>query len=188
MAAPEKFDEDPGWPSITTVLLFMIPGVAQRQARKSADGLVLLRQVIVSFSISLVLFAVVLAFLHTEAGETLRWLAVLCLLAAASVVAASSLGNTPLDCTSPEKLAGSYKRRFFLRGVRSRGRALRIHVCICRRGRGRLPGGGRVRIGPILDRCRAHSRGAHPRPTRTGRARLPCEFGRSPSHNPRHAK
>lgn len=106
--------EDPGWPSGWSALAFLIPGLIRRRARQSGDGLVLLRQVMESFTVSLVLFGIVLTFLDAPAGQTWLFLAVLAVLAVVSVVVVS-LVTRPLDCTSHASLAGSYRTRFFLR-------------------------------------------------------------------------
>jgi F0F1-type ATP synthase membrane subunit c/vacuolar-type H+-ATPase subunit K len=110
----EPATEDPGWPSIRYVLLALIPGVGiQLAKRRRADALVALRSVFLSFSGALVLFGVVLAVLGLPNGPVMPWLPILVAYAAASVLAVRFFVK-PLDCSSPSKLAESYRTRFFL--------------------------------------------------------------------------
>lgn len=55
--------DDPGWPPAIGMLLFLVPGVQLWYLRRqrSADQLVLLRSVFLSFSIALIAFAAVFA-------------------------------------------------------------------------------------------------------------------------------
>jgi F0F1-type ATP synthase membrane subunit c/vacuolar-type H+-ATPase subunit K len=85
-----------------------------QQRRSNASGLYLLRQVFVSFCVSPVLFAIVIAFLHEPSGSALPWLGLLAVAAAVSIVLTNAL-NRPLDCSSRRALAGSYRTRLFLR-------------------------------------------------------------------------
>ena len=115
MAEPFDSTEDPGWPRGPSVLIFMVPGVGQRRARRAgSDGLFVLRQLIVSFSAALILVGVMVSFLKLEGGSALPWLGVLVLLAVASMVAARAI-DRPLVCTSAATLAGTYRTRFFVR-------------------------------------------------------------------------
>jgi F0F1-type ATP synthase membrane subunit c/vacuolar-type H+-ATPase subunit K len=106
-------DDDPGWPSPGQILRALVPGYLQTLSRRG-DQLVALRAVFVSFSSSLVLFGVVLAFIGT-AGEThvMPWLA-LVLVAAVATSTGARVTAQPLDCTSEATLARTYRTRFFL--------------------------------------------------------------------------
>jgi F0F1-type ATP synthase membrane subunit c/vacuolar-type H+-ATPase subunit K len=107
-------EDDPGWPGVMSALVFLVPGAVQRQARKpGTDGLVLMRQAVQGFSVTLVLIGVVVAFVQTRAGSPLPSAAILAAVAIGSVVVAR-LAEKPLDCTSPTALAGSYRTRFFV--------------------------------------------------------------------------
>jgi F0F1-type ATP synthase membrane subunit c/vacuolar-type H+-ATPase subunit K len=108
-------EDDPGWLRGMSPLALLMPGLTYRRARQAGDGLMLLRQVTLSFTFTLVLFGFVLSFVNTEADGTPLWLALLVLVAVGSVVAVSRTDRRPLDCTSPSHLAGSYRTRFFTR-------------------------------------------------------------------------
>jgi hypothetical protein len=115
MTKPSNPNEDPGWPRPLSLLVFMLPGGLRSRVRRSdGDGLVLLRQVIVSFSVAIVLLGVVFPFVRGRSGPVLPWLAVLAVLAVA-VTAIVWRFERPLDCSSQAALAGSYRTRFFLR-------------------------------------------------------------------------
>jgi hypothetical protein len=111
-------DEDPGWPLRAELLLALIPGVGRlllrRRAAKSANGLVLLRQLFVNFCLAIVTFGVVLVFLwpsqSKEAPSPGLALGLVVLGAGAGIV--MLFIEKPLNC---ESLAGSYRVRFFLR-------------------------------------------------------------------------
>src|SRR5260370_19257395 len=81
MVEPANPNDDPGWPRSISVLAFMIPGLMRSRLRRSGtDGLMLLRQVTMSFTLSTVLFGVVLAFMQLLGGRTVPLLAVLLVL------------------------------------------------------------------------------------------------------------
>jgi hypothetical protein len=108
-------EDDPGWPRGVSAFRFLIPGLLQRRIRQGAgDGLLLMRQVMESFSASLVLLGVVLVFIKTKSGSALPWIAILAVIAVASIVITRSV-ERPLDCASLITLARSYRTRFFLR-------------------------------------------------------------------------
>ena len=67
-----------------------------------------------SFTLSTVLFGVVLAFTQLRGGRTVPLLAVLVVLAVLTT-AMERKAERPLDCSSATALAGSYRTRFFLR-------------------------------------------------------------------------
>jgi F0F1-type ATP synthase membrane subunit c/vacuolar-type H+-ATPase subunit K len=115
---PSNPEDDPGWPRSPSALLFLVPGLMQRRLRRSRlDGLTLLRQVVLSFSATLVLFGVVLAFMPAPRGRAVPLLALLAILAVVAI-ATTLLGNVmgrPPDCSSPRALAGNYRTRFFVK-------------------------------------------------------------------------
>ena len=115
MVQPFNPEDDPGWPRGMSAFVFLVPGALRRQARKQGvDGLFMLRQVMESFSAALVLFGVVLLFTNVQGGRALLWLAVLAVMAVASIVLTRQV-EKPLDCTSPITLGGSYRTRLFIR-------------------------------------------------------------------------
>jgi F0F1-type ATP synthase membrane subunit c/vacuolar-type H+-ATPase subunit K len=98
-----------------SALAFLIPRVTLRRARNpGSDGLFILRQTMVSFSVALVVFGVVLPFTDRHGDSALPWVAILAVMAVASIVL-TRLVEKPLDCTSPTTLGGSYRTRFFVR-------------------------------------------------------------------------
>jgi hypothetical protein len=110
-------DDDPGWPHVLSILALLVPGVARSQMRKptgTEHGLLVLRRAFLSFSVALVLFGVVLAFLKLARGSVLPWVPLIVAVAIASVVAPRIL-EQPLDCSTDATLAESYRTRFFLR-------------------------------------------------------------------------
>lgn len=115
MAQAFNPDDDPGWPRGRSALMFLVPGALHRRTSKAGtDGLFVLRQVTTSFVAAFVLFGVVLPLTKPRAGSPLPWFAILVVTAIVSVVATRAV-DRPLDCSSPTKLAGSYRTRFFLR-------------------------------------------------------------------------
>jgi F0F1-type ATP synthase membrane subunit c/vacuolar-type H+-ATPase subunit K len=119
--APSKMaamrdDDDPGWPKDWRVLVAVLPGGMQYYMRKreESDGLVTLRTLTLAFSSSIVLFAVVLAFIAPQSGELMPWLALLVAGLAVSMIAVR-VTEKPLPCDSPTALAFAYRTRFFLR-------------------------------------------------------------------------
>jgi hypothetical protein len=99
--APAAAVRDPGW------------GFSLRTSGR--DGLSTLRSTFVSFAVAIVLFGIVIAYMdQLPNGPVLPWVAILAVMAVASVVAERST-DRPLLCDSPARLAGSYRTRFFLR-------------------------------------------------------------------------
>ncbi len=97
------------------MLAFMVPGLMQSRLRRSgADGLMLLRQVTMSFTLQTVLFGVVLAFIPLRRGRMVLLLVVLVVVAVATTAIEQKV-ERPLDCSSAAALSGSYRTRFFLR-------------------------------------------------------------------------
>ena len=115
--------DDPGWHiSWSSALWLLVPGVGIRRLGSSrhgaADGLVLLRQVFLSFCLAIVLFGVVLAFQYADAqpmSDPSTGIAAGLLVVAASGILIEPLVERPLPCTDDRGLAGSYRARFFLR-------------------------------------------------------------------------
>lgn len=109
--------DDPGWPSIASVLLMMLPGALIWLPRRpgAGDPLKSLRSTFSSFSLALVMFGVVLAIIGggLPNGPVVPSIPILIALAAASVVLVRLVSGRPLDCTSDAALAGSYRTRFF---------------------------------------------------------------------------
>lgn len=106
-------DDDPGWPSVAQVLRALTPGYLQIGSRKG-DQLIALRSIFVSFSVTLVAFAVVLQLIGNRGpNHVLPWLWLLAVAAGLSITAIAVL-TKPLDCSSEAKLAVAYRNRFFL--------------------------------------------------------------------------
>ncbi len=102
--------------------LFIIPFGLQlrlrRMDRDGADGLVVLRSVLLAFSGAIVLFAVVLTLLDPPAPDTTTSLGVAVALVAYGLVAiflVTPRVERPLACDSDVVLAGAYRTRFFIR-------------------------------------------------------------------------
>jgi F0F1-type ATP synthase membrane subunit c/vacuolar-type H+-ATPase subunit K len=109
-------DDDPGWPRLPSLLVMLVPGVGLRRVQETNDGLLAMRLIFVSFATAIVLIGVAVAFVAGDApGERATpWLVALAAIAAASVVL-SAVVERPLDCSSAERLAATYRQRFFVR-------------------------------------------------------------------------
>jgi hypothetical protein len=113
-------DDDPGWPIKKELLFAFIPGAGifvRRRLAKTANGLVALRQVFMSFCLALVMFGVVLVFLWPSQSEETPapgFAIALMLLGLFSSVSGRVV-EKPLDCADDVHLAMSYRGRFFLR-------------------------------------------------------------------------
>jgi F0F1-type ATP synthase membrane subunit c/vacuolar-type H+-ATPase subunit K len=115
LVADESLDDDPGWPSLGKILFVLVPGYLQFRMARERDQLVALRAVFLSFSMALVLFAVVLQFIgNARPTHVMPWLAILVGAAVVSVAAVRFLSAKPLDCASESRLATSYRSRFFV--------------------------------------------------------------------------
>jgi F0F1-type ATP synthase membrane subunit c/vacuolar-type H+-ATPase subunit K len=110
---PVQPNDDPGWPR-GSALFILFPPAARLQSRRSADGLLILRQLFLAFVSAILLFGFVQVFVVTESGPVLPWLAILGGVMIVSLVLTRAV-NPALDCTSSEKLAASYRTRFFIR-------------------------------------------------------------------------
>ena len=120
--------EDPGWPIFGRMLLGVVPGFASVQTRRLAgrDGLLALRQVFLSFCVSVVLVGVVVGLVSLEGGPESPNAAVAIggFVVAVLAFAAQWVFDEKLDGTSDEQLAASYRRRFFRRIAFSEAPAL----------------------------------------------------------------
>jgi len=113
-------DDDPGWPISKFRVLGLIPGVSlfvRRRSDSSANGLVALRQVFMSFCVALLMFGVVLAVLWPEQSKNSPVPGVAIGLVLAGLIAGLAVRfiERPLDCTDDRRLAAAYRVRFFLR-------------------------------------------------------------------------
>lgn len=124
--------DDPGWSlSWRSFLWLLVPGVGIKRASASpgaqADGLALLRQVFLSFCVAIVLFGVVLAFIHSDSeplsDPSTEGAAGLLAMAAVGMLIEPRL-EKPLNCDDDPSLAASYRTRFFLRIAFSEAAAL----------------------------------------------------------------
>src|SRR4051794_26939357 len=95
--------DDPGWPSAGSVLLMLLPGALIWLPRRprAGDPLISLRSTFLSFSLALVMFGIVLAFIGggLPNGPVIAWIPVLIVFAAASVVVVRLVTSRPLDCS-----------------------------------------------------------------------------------------
>jgi F0F1-type ATP synthase membrane subunit c/vacuolar-type H+-ATPase subunit K len=109
-------DDDPGWPRGLSIFVFLIPGAINWYGRRRAagDGLVMLRQIFISFVVAIVLFGVVLPFIPNDYNEVVPWLPILIAVAVVATLV-GRVSEKPLDCSTRTTLAGSYRTRFFLR-------------------------------------------------------------------------
>jgi hypothetical protein len=121
MAATD-LDEDPGWRLSPRMLLLLVPGYLRlathlRPSAKSPDGLTMLRQVWLSFTLAVILFGVVVLFIvpATEAQPAGGWVAALAVVTVFCLTADARLARRPIDCRDLSALAQSYRSRFFLR-------------------------------------------------------------------------
>lgn len=118
--------EDPGWrPAIRGVAWVPMPWVAIRRTQRLVekgrlDGLLALRSLFMTYVATLVLIGIVVAILEASAGFEEPGVSAelgagfLAVIGVAYLVASRFLPQ-PLDCSSDEKLAGTYRSRFFLR-------------------------------------------------------------------------
>jgi F0F1-type ATP synthase membrane subunit c/vacuolar-type H+-ATPase subunit K len=109
-------DDDPGWPRSISVFLLLVPGALQWYLRRhgSRDGLVMLRQLFLTFSFSVVAFGVVIAFVQLPDDAVVPWLPALAAITLV-VLVAGRFAEKALDCTGDHALSTSYRQRFFLR-------------------------------------------------------------------------
>ncbi len=121
LAVPE---DDPGWPISWRIFLWaLIPSMGLHRQRQGAvrgdvDGLVVLRQLFLSFCLTIVAVGVVLAVLYPGSEPptdppTGAVVALLLVGALSSVVGPRI--ERPLSCEDDAQLADSYRKRFFLR-------------------------------------------------------------------------
>lgn len=113
--------DDPGWKGARKGAAWaVLPSLAARRAAASSGALLLaLRTVFVAFAAGLTGVTIVVAVLSVVADlessvSTLPAAAVVALVGFAGV-AVERMAAKPLDCTSDESLAVSYRARFFVR-------------------------------------------------------------------------
>jgi hypothetical protein len=124
-------DEDPGWELSPRTLLILVPGSVHfalrgRRSTGTRDGLTEIRDLWLSFSVSVLLGGVV-AVLTTGGAPTEPaggWVAALAVVSVLCLVAAEVFSRRPLDCNDLAALAASYRSRFFLRTTFSEAIAL----------------------------------------------------------------
>lgn len=126
-------EDDPGWRmSWPAVLSMLIPRWGLRvQLRRAesgkVDGLVMLRQVFVSFCFAIVAVGVVLAVLYpgsTPPADPPTEVVIALLVVGALAHVFERTMEKPLDCEDDATLATSYRTRFFLRLAFSEAAAL----------------------------------------------------------------
>ena len=117
----DRLDEDPGWRLSPRTLLYMVPGYLGYETRRGGngrhDGLEAMRQVCLTFSLSIILFGVVLvAVVHgEEKAPAGPWIIGVAIASALSLGAEELVGRRRLDCADPTSLATTYRSRFFIR-------------------------------------------------------------------------
>jgi hypothetical protein len=123
-------DEDPGWDLSARTLLMLVPGFVHfalrgRRSSVTRDGLTMIREVWLSFSVAIFLFGVVALL---PAGSPTQpaggWVTALAVASVLCLIAAEVFGRRPLDCSDLAALATSYRSRFFLRTAFSQAIAL----------------------------------------------------------------
>ena len=117
--------EDPGWRSALVGLWWvLVPGQMIRQQRRATaagtHGLTILRRLFASFACALVMIGAVVVLLSATTTLTRHPLpsidvAIGVLLYGVFSVFVPRLIEKPLDCSSDQRLAGTYRTRFFLR-------------------------------------------------------------------------
>ncbi|MEY2458509.1 MAG: hypothetical protein QOG30_339 [Acidimicrobiaceae bacterium] len=114
-------DDDPGWPLSPRMLLFMVPVIGIFYRRRlpgfGTDGLVLLRQLFLTFCTALVSFGVVLALIYPSEkpppDAPTAIVAALLVLGGIGVLVSPRI-EPPLNCTNDASLTAAYRSRFFL--------------------------------------------------------------------------
>ncbi len=112
-------EDDPGWQlDWKSALLTFVPSLAIRRAvRSDRDPLVALRTLFLTFCAAIVAIGVVvvtLGDLTTGSEPTGLSIAIVVVFGGACLLAQHFLAK-PLDCTSAQSLASTYRTRFFLR-------------------------------------------------------------------------
>lgn len=111
--------DDAPWFAGRQLISIFVPFAAMQRPRPGTNGLALLRQVFVSFSLAVVMIGVVVLFLTAgdppeNAPSTGLVLAAVAALGFLGFVAPQVV-VAPLDCSSDATLVGGYRTRFFLR-------------------------------------------------------------------------
>src|SRR5438874_4457757 len=128
-------NDDPGWPHGPSMFVFLIPGAVPWYLRRrgTGDGLLVLRQVFISFPVALVLVGIALAPIRLQGGSLVPWLPILIALAIVSLVGERVI-EKPLDCATDATLAGTYSHPLLPADrVRRCRRALRFLLRLYRR-------------------------------------------------------
>ena len=120
--AQEVVDDDPGWGFSWQLVLMVIPFVGlvyrRRSERRASDGLVAIRQVFTSVSLSIVPFGIFFVVLYPSYKQLRHppvGVAIGSLVAGALSALIGPRIERPLDCADDARLAASYRVRFFLR-------------------------------------------------------------------------
>lgn len=106
-------EDDPGWPFPNPALL--LPGYLPRYLKRNTlgDGLLALRAICLTFSLSVVAIGVLCAFVSSFTASIWPIGLVLAVAIAVDLVADRVVGGE-LDCGSDQLLAETYRTRFFL--------------------------------------------------------------------------
>jgi hypothetical protein len=111
-------DDDPGWPLKPLALLgLFVPALAIRRAQRSGDALVALRSLFMAFVGAVCLIGVVVLILGdmTDGDPRPEVSVPIVICAGVASLVLPRVVKRPLDCSSPETLAATYRTRFFLR-------------------------------------------------------------------------
>jgi hypothetical protein len=115
----DELDVDPGWRvSPGTLLLALVPGSAARGARRN-DGLTVIRQVWLSFVVTVVVLGIVLLLIvpGSETSTLGPWLGAIAIATLGGLFLERRVSQRPLLCTDLTSLAGSYRVRFFMQAI-----------------------------------------------------------------------
>jgi hypothetical protein len=120
-------DDDPGWGEALMAAVPVYGRIAiGRRARERPDGLILMRQLFVSFCSAVLLFGIVLAVIgptQRAGGPAAGPAGILLVVGAGSVVVGTRL-ERPLDGAGDATVLASYRTRFFVRIATSEVAAL----------------------------------------------------------------
>ena len=120
-------DEDPGWGRALRSAIPMYGQIAaKRRSGAPSDGLILMRQLFVSFCSAVVLFGIVLLFVDgtADSGDPAVGRALILVLVGAASMTLGPRFERPLDGTSDAHAVVSYRNRFFVRIATSEVAAL----------------------------------------------------------------
>jgi hypothetical protein len=110
---------DPGWSGVwRDAARGLIPGFGARRTQR-VPGIRAMRSVFVSFVVAGVLYGVILAFIDlgksTGSPSSTQCIAIVCGIGIGSIGAVALFRNRPLDVSSADALASSYRRNLFLK-------------------------------------------------------------------------